>query len=249
MLYKVYAKIENGRIVDVNSDAFLQCFVGWVQINEGAGDKYRHAQGNYFDKPVTNKPDETHNYRHENGQIRKATEAEIAAELAEIQAVSIETVKAAKIADSKTQLADYLEAHPLTYTNGKQYSVTAEKQSLLTSALARHQVALSSGIETILKWNATGEECVEWNYNDLASLALLIANYVEPLVAKQQLIEVAINCCKTVQQVKAIKIDYSKPLTTSVDLSDGINMDEYLRLLVSGFPIQADLDGSPIIVD
>lgn len=116
--------------------------------------------------------------------------------------------QAAKIAASKTQLAEHLAEHPLTYTDGKQYSVTAEKQSLLTSALARYQIATASGVPTTLKWNATGEECTEWEYNDLAALALAIAAYVEPLVAQQQAAEVAINACTSVAEVEAIAVAY-----------------------------------------
>lgn len=121
---------------------------------------------------------------------------------------TLEDYKAAKIANSKERLATYLEEHPLTYTNGKQYSVTAEKQSLLTSALARHQIATTAGVTTELKWNATGEECTVWAYADLAALALAIAAYVEPLVGQQQAAEVAINACTTIDEVKAITIAY-----------------------------------------
>ena len=180
---------------------------GKIAVDEGIGDKYHHAESHYFQLPVRNQ-DKTHNYRYEDGQVRKATDVELAAELAEIQAVNIETVKAAKITDSKTQLAAYLEVHPLTYTDGKQYSVTAEKQSLLTSALARYQIATAAGVQTTLKWNATGEECTVWEYADLAALALAIAAYVEPLVGQQQAAEVAINACSTVAEVEAIVIAY-----------------------------------------
>ncbi len=122
--------------------------------------------------------------------------------------VTLADYKTAKVATSKAHLADYLAAHPLTYADGKQYSVTAEKQSLLTSALARHQIATAAGVQTALKWNATGEECTEWAYADLAALALAIAAYVEPLVAQQQAVEVAINACTTIDAVKAITIAY-----------------------------------------
>lgn len=121
---------------------------------------------------------------------------------------TLKDYKAAKISNSKTQLAAYLETHPLTYTDGKQYSVTAEKQSLLTSALARHQIATTAGVTTELKWNATGEECTVWEYADMAALALAIAAYVEPLVGQQQAAEVAINACTTIDEVKAIVIAY-----------------------------------------
>lgn len=51
--YIVYVKTNsNGYIVDVNSSAFLTDPTGWVKIDEGYGDKYHHAQGNYFNKPV-----------------------------------------------------------------------------------------------------------------------------------------------------------------------------------------------------
>lgn len=51
--YIVYVKInENGYITAINSSAFLSSFDGWVEIDSGTGDKYYHAQGNYFDKPI-----------------------------------------------------------------------------------------------------------------------------------------------------------------------------------------------------
>ena len=50
--YKVFAFTdERNRILDINSDAFHTDPSGWVQIDEGAGDRYHHAQNNYFPKP------------------------------------------------------------------------------------------------------------------------------------------------------------------------------------------------------
>lgn len=51
-VYKVYIRRDDAeRIIDVNSDAFLTEYNGWVQIDEGTGDRYHHAQNNYFPKP------------------------------------------------------------------------------------------------------------------------------------------------------------------------------------------------------
>lgn len=51
--YGVYVKTdEKGRIIAINSDAFLPDVSGWTQIDEGYGDRYHHAQGNYFNKPI-----------------------------------------------------------------------------------------------------------------------------------------------------------------------------------------------------
>ena len=57
----VYVKInEEGFISDVNSDIFIKDFSGWVKIDEGFGDKFAHAQSQYFDIPII---DENGNYR------------------------------------------------------------------------------------------------------------------------------------------------------------------------------------------
>lgn len=51
--YIVYVKTDiSGYITDVNSSAFLSDITGWVEIDSGFGDKYHHAQGNYFPKPI-----------------------------------------------------------------------------------------------------------------------------------------------------------------------------------------------------
>lgn len=53
MEYIVYVKPnENGYITAVNSSAFLTDTTGWVEIDRGYGDKYHHAQGNYFPEPI-----------------------------------------------------------------------------------------------------------------------------------------------------------------------------------------------------
>ena len=51
--YIVYIKTnEVNSITAVNSSAFLPDTTGWTEIDSGYGDKYHHAQGNYFDKPL-----------------------------------------------------------------------------------------------------------------------------------------------------------------------------------------------------
>lgn len=51
--YIVYVKTnDSGHIAAVNSSAFLTDTDRWTEIDSGYGDKYHHAQGNYFDKPL-----------------------------------------------------------------------------------------------------------------------------------------------------------------------------------------------------
>ena len=51
--YRVFVLTdERDRILDINSDAFLADTAGWVQIDEGVGDKFHHAHGNYLPGPL-----------------------------------------------------------------------------------------------------------------------------------------------------------------------------------------------------
>ena len=51
--YTVYVKPNDaGYITAVNSSAFLSDATDWVEIDRGYGDKYHHAQGNYFTQPI-----------------------------------------------------------------------------------------------------------------------------------------------------------------------------------------------------
>ena len=51
--YIVYVKPNDaGYITAVNSSAFLTDTTGWVEIDSGYGDKYHHAQNNYFPERI-----------------------------------------------------------------------------------------------------------------------------------------------------------------------------------------------------
>lgn len=51
--YIVYVKPNSDSyITAVNSSAFLTDTTGWTEIDSGFGDKYHHAQGNYFPQPI-----------------------------------------------------------------------------------------------------------------------------------------------------------------------------------------------------
>lgn len=51
--YIVYIKTDNtNRITAIDSSAFLPDTTGWTEIDSGYGDKYHHAQGNYFPQPI-----------------------------------------------------------------------------------------------------------------------------------------------------------------------------------------------------
>lgn len=76
----VYIKTdERGNVTDVNSGIFLKDTDGWIKIDGGEGDRYAHAQGNYFAKPIADAYG-IYTYKYENGAVREKTEEEKAKE-------------------------------------------------------------------------------------------------------------------------------------------------------------------------
>lgn len=80
-LYHVYAQTdEAGRITAVNSSAFVPEDWG-TEIDQGYGDKYHHAQGNYFPQPIYTE-DGIPRYKLVDSQVVKRMEKEIEADKA-----------------------------------------------------------------------------------------------------------------------------------------------------------------------
>ena len=59
---------DENEIIDVASDIFLKDITSWIEIDEGYGDKYAHAQSQYFEKPLVNE-DGSYNYKFIDNQI------------------------------------------------------------------------------------------------------------------------------------------------------------------------------------
>lgn len=124
-------------------------------------------------------------------------------------ALQLENAKRNKIAESNKKLEQYLLEHPLLYSDGKYYSVTLEKQSILQGNLMGYQLELQMGVTNpTLEWNSTGDVCVPWTYDNLSALAVAIKNYVKPYVGAQQAYEKQTNACTTIDEVNGIVIDY-----------------------------------------
>ena len=77
MPYKVLVRVDSaGRLVEINSSAFVQDATGWVEIDSGWGDSYHHAQGNYLPLPLM---DERGMFRYKllDGKVVERTQEEM----------------------------------------------------------------------------------------------------------------------------------------------------------------------------
>ena len=75
-MIKVYAKLDNHNVItEINSSIFLDNVEDYICIDEGNGDKYAHAQGNYLEKPLIDFQGR-YNYKILEDQLVELTEEE-----------------------------------------------------------------------------------------------------------------------------------------------------------------------------
>lgn len=78
---RVYIKIDSeNRVTAVKSEVFISDTSGWVEIDNGDGVRFVHAQGNYLPKPITDE-NGVYRYKFENGAICERSEEEMAADM------------------------------------------------------------------------------------------------------------------------------------------------------------------------
>lgn len=79
-MIKVYMRYTEEYIVtSVSSDSFLVENTGWVKVDEGDGDRYMHAQGNYLPKPLMDEHDR-YRYKLVDGEVVERTPEELGAD-------------------------------------------------------------------------------------------------------------------------------------------------------------------------
>jgi len=118
-----------------------------------------------------------------------------------------------RITQSKNALSEFLDTHPLLSTahnnTAAYYSVTKEKQDLMTQQYLSYQIAKAVDPEhAVLTYNATGEVCEPWLETEFLQLIMEVKAYVYPLVSYQQTVEKMIMECTTKDEVSEIVIDY-----------------------------------------
>lgn len=80
-IYSVYARIRaDGAVIEINSSAFLDDPTGWEKVDEGDGDRFHHAAGNYLCAPIFTEAG-VPAFKLENGAVIPRTAEEIAAEI------------------------------------------------------------------------------------------------------------------------------------------------------------------------
>lgn len=73
-IIKVYIRVdENNYVTSINSSIFLDNVENYICIDEGSGDKYAHAQGNYLSKSLMDEQGR-YNYKYINNKLVELSE-------------------------------------------------------------------------------------------------------------------------------------------------------------------------------
>lgn len=171
--------------------------------SETTPDRKQHAGSTGFVKPRWDEDAEM--------WVEGATAEEQAAWEAEhpAPAVDLDALRAAKQEQNKQALADWLAAHPLTWTDGKVYGVTEQDQTEMAINLAQYQLAVAAGQPAALEWHAQKQQCHTFTIEEYTALSLAIAAYVYPYRRYQEQVKAAIYAAKSKEELDAIEIDYS----------------------------------------
>lgn len=108
--YIVYVKPnDSGYITAVNSSTFLADTTGWTEIDSGYGDKYHHAQGNYFPQPII---DERGIYRYKlvDGKPVERTQEEMDADYVPPEVKPTDAERISQLESEKKLLTAQLQA-------------------------------------------------------------------------------------------------------------------------------------------
>ena len=116
--------------------------------------------------------------------------------------------QAARQEENKAALAAWLAAHPLTWTDGKQYGVEEQDQNEMALNLMQYQAAVLAGQDAPLEWHAQKEACRTFEQEEYLGLSMAISAYVYPYRRYQEQVKQAIYSAKTVEEVQAVVIDY-----------------------------------------
>ena len=116
--------------------------------------------------------------------------------------------QAARQEENKAALAAWLAAHPLTWSDGKQYGVEEQDQNEMALNLMQYQAAVLAGQDAPLEWHAQKEACRTFEQEEYLGLSMASSAYVYPYRRYQEQVKEAIYSAKTVEEVQAGVIDY-----------------------------------------
>lgn len=122
----------------------------------------------------------------------------------------LEEAQLSKQNENKMLLSQWLNANPLTWTDGKTYGITMEDQSEISLNIAQYQLQVAAGVENpTLEWHAIHESCRPFTFEELNTLTLAITSKVYPAFRLMNMYKEQIFACNDRKAVPKIVLSYS----------------------------------------
>lgn len=199
--YIVYVKTdEQQNIVDINSSAFIFDLKEWTQIDQGTGDKYQHAQGYYFDKPIYTK-DGIYQYKLvENKPVERSVE--------EINKDKVPIIRESKISELRIMNDLAIDAGTtVTLSTGEEnFTYALADQSNISEMF----MAVVMGA-TEYSYHQNGESCRMFNAGDIMTLYGTLSMYKTGLLTYFNQLKNYVGTLTSVEDIQAVT--YGQELT------------------------------------
>ena len=218
--YKVYVLInKNNNIIAINSSAFLNNYEGWIEIDEGNGRKFYHAQNYYLEKKVKTE-DGICRYKLVDGKPVERTEEEINID-------RIPLIKQEKITEIKNLNDQAIESGTtVTLSTGEEnFTYTLADQSNISEMF----MAVIMGA-TEYSYHQNGESCRMFNAGDIMTLYGTLSMYKTGLLTYFNQLKKYVGTLTSVEDIQAVT--YGQELT-------GEYLDSYNDLMAKN---KAQLD-------
>lgn len=108
--YIVYGRTDDaGRLVAVNSSAYMSDTDGWTELDRGVGVRYHHAQGNYLPGPLMDERGICR-YKLVDGSVQERTQEEMDADYVPPEVNPTDTERILQLESEKKLLTAQVQA-------------------------------------------------------------------------------------------------------------------------------------------
>lgn len=187
---KVFIKLDDeDNIININSEIFIEDTSDWIEIDEGEGDKYSHAQGNYLPKPLRTS-EGYYRYKYYNGDVVERSEEEINSDAFPDIISQKKAELSAECEKAIISGVDVGDAH---------YSLTIEDQANILAWMAVAQTGKA------VPYHQDGQPCRVYTADEFMEVANAAVAYKTHHTTYCNLLMRQVEAITDVDEVKAVK--------------------------------------------
>ena len=187
---RVFIKIDSeNRVTAINSEIFISDTSDWIEIDNGEGGRFAHAQSNYLPKPLMTS-EGYYRYKYDNGNVIERSEEEINSDAFPNIISQKKSELSAECERTIVAGVDVGDAH---------YSLTIEDQANILAWMAVAQTGKA------VPYHSDGNPCVIYSAKDFLKVANAAVAFKTAQTTYCNLLMRQIEAMTNVDEVKAVK--------------------------------------------